>query len=81
MKQSCDIYVELPSSLNTANYIFQQLWGPSAGIVLLNNVVRAEDMTIATKFIGKNVVKGSILQIYSKESDSLSLLYPNKTEA
>ena len=80
--QGSDIYVQLPTTLNPAEFIFQKLWGASAGLVILDKTVDEQDMAIATQFIGKNVVKGSILQIYGPSSNSTPvLLYPNLTKA
>ena len=82
-EQQVDIYVQLPASLNPAKYIFQQLWGASAGLVLLQNATNHEDIQIAVRFIAKNVVRGAILQIYSKNisNSTISLLYPDKEYA
>lgn len=80
--QSSDIYVNLPSSLNPAKYIFQQLWGASAGLIVLDSTVNKTDMAIAVRFIAKNVVKGAILQIYTKDANGVpALLYPDKDKA
>lgn len=73
-------YATISSPTNPAQFIFKEIWGPSACLIIAPPA-NTKDMQIAVEFIVKNTTLGAVVVAYQYNTDtpgSPLLLYPNK---
>ena len=73
-------YATIPSPVNPAQFIFKQVWGASASLIIAPPA-NTKDMQIAVDFIVRNTTLGAVVTAYQYNTStpgSPDLLYPDK---